>query len=383
MDNIDHDLAVGSAPIPLTILTGFLGAGKTTLLNRILNGNHGLKVAVLVNDFGSINIDAELVVGVESNVISLANGCVCCTIRDDLVETVMAMINRPERPEYILLEASGVAEPTGIAVTFNNPRFRDRIRLDSILCVVDAEQVFAAPELMELKIFQMACADMVILNKVDLVDREQIAKITAWLDSRFHRYRLIEARHCNVPLEVLLSVGRFDPVAAESSGNEFPRSIDQSRLKHVLSAVEGPTENASLESPSGDFSPTQPGNSFPGGGPAASQPCHDNHDHAKVFSTWSYESDQPLSLEALREAASKLPANIYRAKGVIHTADAPDRRAVLQVVGRRVDITLDGGWNLRPPRTQIVAIGATGAIDAEALRMAFERCLSVTREQTT
>ena len=137
MDHVDHDLAAGPPPIPVTILTGFLGAGKTTLLNRILNGNHGLKVAVLVNDFGSINIDAELVVGVESNVISLANGCICCTIRDDLIATVMETINRPEQPEYILLEASGVAEPTGIAVTFNNPGFRDRIRLDSILCVVE------------------------------------------------------------------------------------------------------------------------------------------------------------------------------------------------------------------------------------------------------
>lgn len=213
MEHIDYDLLKGPRPIPVTILTGFLGAGKTTLLKRILNGNHGLKVAVLVNDFGSINIDAELIVGVESNVISLANGCVCCTIRDDLITTVMETINRPERPEYILLEASGVAEPSSIAMTFNNPSFRDRIRLDSILCIVDAEQVLAVPESMELKIFQMACADMVILNKVDLVDRAHIAKIKDWLDSRFHRYRLVEAIQADVPLPVLLSLGHFDPDA--------------------------------------------------------------------------------------------------------------------------------------------------------------------------
>ena len=332
MDHVDHDLAVGPPPIPLTILTGFLGAGKTTLLNRILNGNHGLRVAVLVNDFGAINIDAELIVGVESNVISLANGCVCCTIRDDLVATVMETINRPESPEYILLEASGVAEPTGIAMTFNNPAFRDRIRLDSILCVVDAEQVFAAPEAIELKIFQMACADMVILNKVDLVDRAQIAKIKQWLDSRFYRYRLVETTHADVPLPVLLSVGRFDPAR-----------------------LDGPMEE----------------------GFCTDRNCrHEHHDHSKAFTTWSYETDRPLSLEALREAASKLPPNIYRAKGVIYTADEPQRRAVLQVVGKRVDISLEGAWNGRPPRTQIVAIGAPGAIDDELLRDKFEQCLN-------
>jgi len=322
MSRPDHDLAVDSPPIPVTILTGFLGAGKTTLLNRILNGNHGLRVAVLVNDFGSVNIDAELVVGVESNVISLANGCVCCTIRDDLVEVVMQTINRAERPEYILLEASGVADPSGIAMTFNNPSFRDRIRLDSILCVVDAEQVFAVPETMELKIFQMACADMIILNKVDLVSCDHVAKIKQWLDSRFYRYRLIEASHCNVPLSLLLSVGRFEAGLIDATAQ------------------------------------------------------HD-HDHSKEFNTWCYETDRPLSLEALRETASQLPAGIYRAKGVIYAADEPEHRIVLHVVGRRVDIQSEGDWR-GPPTTKIVAIGGPGAIDGETLRNKFEQCIRCT-----
>ena len=191
-----------TVPSPSPILTGFLGAGKTTLLNRILTGNHGLRVGVLVNDFGSINIDAELVVGVDNNMISLANGCVCCQIRDDLVESVDALLARPEAVEYILLEASGVADPAGIFVTFNDPNLRDRIRLDSVICVVDADQVFAHPEyppLMDLKLRQVGFADMLILNKVGLAGPEQVEKVRAWLDEHFNRLRIVETNYCEVP----------------------------------------------------------------------------------------------------------------------------------------------------------------------------------------
>ena len=209
----------------MTVLTGFLGAGKTTLLNRILNGDHGMRVGVLVNDFGSINIDADLVVDVESDVISLANGCVCCSIRDDLSEAVIQVIERPERPEYILLEASGVAEPTGIALTFaDDPSLIDRVRLDSIICVIDAEQVFAAPEQMELKIWQVAMADMVILNKTDLVGREQIERIRDWLDDHLHRYRLLEASQVRRPARGPARRGEVPPAAPRArSAPSTPR----------------------------------------------------------------------------------------------------------------------------------------------------------------
>lgn len=331
---INHDVKTGSPVTPITVLTGFLGAGKTTLLNRILNGDHGLRIAVLVNDFGSINIDAELVVGVESDgdVISLANGCVCCSIRDDLIGAVEQVIERPERPEYIVLEASGVADPSGIAMTFLNANLRDRVRLDSIMCLVDASQVFALPELMELKILQIAYADMLILSKTDLVTREEIGRIREWLDDRFHRYRLVEAPRAEVPLEILLSSGRFDPQQMNTS--------------------EATAHNCS-----------------------GNRCDHERHHHVQsMFSTWSFETDRPISLEALREAAKKLPASIYRCKGVVHSSEAPGRRAVLQVVGKRVDISLQDEWGARTPQTQIVTIGSPGGIDTAVLRDRFEQC---------
>ena len=280
--------------VPITILTGFLGAGKTTLLNRILTGDHGLRVGVLVNDFGAINIDAELLVGVDNNMISLANGCVCCQIRDDLVESVSAMLARPETVEYVLLEASGVADPAGIFVTFNDPNLRDRIRLDSVTCVIDADQVFAHPEyppLMDLKLRQVGFADMLILNKVDLAGPEKVQQVRAWLDDRFNRLRIVETNYCEVPSEILLGVGRFDPAQADLNFHALEHSCtDADCHEHHLGH--------------GDH----------------------KHDHSKVFSTWSYETETPLSLEALRETMRKLPGTVYRAKGATQPTRHNDGR---------------------------------------------------------
>ncbi|HME43921.1 MAG TPA: GTP-binding protein [Syntrophorhabdales bacterium] len=324
---------------PVTILTGFLGAGKTTLLNRMLNGDHGLRVAVLVNDFGAINIDADLVVGVEDDVVSLANGCVCCSIRDDLIETIDMVLARPESPEYILLEASGIADPSSIAMTFTDAKFRDRIRLDSIMCLVDAEQVFAAPEHMELKLRQMAFSDMIILNKVDLVDHNQIQKVHDWLSSRFTRYRLVEAVNADVPLDILLSVGRFDamesakPLRSCGHATGCDCAHDGSDTDHIRDTT--------------------------------------YHHSAAAFSSTSFETDAPVSLELLKKAVKKTPGSIYRMKGVVLSTEAPDRRVILQAVGKRVDIAIEDPWGNRAPRTRVVAIGAKGAVDKSTLEAIF------------
>ena len=327
----------GRAPVPVTLLTGFLGAGKTALLNRILNGDHGLRIGVLINDFGAINIDAELVDTIEENTIGLTNGCVCCEIRDDLVRSLEDLLMREQAVDYVLLEASGVSDPASIVMTFLDKRYAKLLRLDSVTCIVDAEAIFTHgdnADLNTLKMRQIAFADMVILNKVDLVGNDHIDVIHEWIGGYLNRIRIVPAQHCDVPLEVLLAVGRFDPV-------------------HVAG-------QAAMQA---DISASQEGHSHP-------------HQHGgRMLETWSYENERPFCLGTLRDMVRReLPASIYRCKGIVQVAEAPESKYALQAVGRRTELTELGQWGTAPPHSRIVAIGS--GIDTEELASLFDGCLA-------
>jgi G3E family GTPase len=326
-------LPVPTQPIPVTILTGFLGAGKTTLLNRIIRGDHGLRVAVMVNDFGAINIDNELIVDVEGESVSLANGCICCTIRDDLLIALLKLLTRPEPPEYVLIEASGVSDPVAIAMTFLLPELRPLIVLDGIVTVVDAEQVFEQRRQMGGMIEeQIQAADMVVLNKIDLASAEQRQLVQQWITSLVPRARILAGAHADVPLELLLGVGRYR-MALEPAIPAYDHDHDH----------------------------------------------HHHHDHSNQFMSWSYHSDQPLDLRAVRETLKQLPITIMRAKGIIWVGDAPTRRLIVHVVGKRIAMTIGAEWGDQTPATQLVAIATPGGIDRKALTAQFEAC----QQQTT
>src|SRR5579862_1743250 len=255
--------------IPVTILTGFLGAGKTTLLQRMLADPQGRRLGVLVNDFGAINIDAALIVESSADQIALSNGCICCTLRDDLVAALGQMLSVTPCPEHILIEASGVSRPVAIVDALDHPTVKDQVALDAVLCVVDSAAFrsldFASTEL---AIDQASGSDLVLLNKADLATREDMAAIEKTLRGAFPQVRLLRTRYASVPNQVLFAP-RLDAVPAAESGHD----------------PEGSCRNGHL-SDSAAFGHEHT--------PAAETSDHPVHPHDREFESWSWTSNDPL-----------------------------------------------------------------------------------------
>ena len=193
--------------LPVTIITGFLGSGKTTLLNQILQNDLNQKVAVLVNEFGDINIDSQLLVSYDDDMVELSNGCICCTINEGLVEAVKRILAREEKVERLIIETTGVADPLPIVLTFVGSDFREFTHLDSVITLIDTETFTPEHFNSEVAYKQIAYGDILLLNKTDLANREQLTALETYIASIKKNPRIIQTKYAQVPLPLILDVG--------------------------------------------------------------------------------------------------------------------------------------------------------------------------------
>jgi G3E family GTPase len=268
--------------LPVTIITGFLGSGKTTLLNHILTNQQGVKTAVLVNEFGEIGIDNELIVSTDQNMVELSNGCICCTINNDLVDAVYKVLAREEKLDYLVVETTGLADPLPVAMTFLGSELRDLTRLDSIITVVDAANYSLDLFNSEAALSQITYGDVILLNKTDLVDETTLQELEKKINNIKEGSRIIRTTKSQVPLPLILSVGLFESDQYFDSHTEEHHDHDD---HHDHSNCGHEHHDDHDHSTCGH-----------------DHHDHEHHDHSNHlendgFTSISFQSDQPFSIE--------------------------------------------------------------------------------------
>jgi G3E family GTPase len=304
-------------PVPVVLVAGFLGAGKTTFVNHVLAHADGRRIAAVVNDFGAINIDAELITGAADGVVSLSNGCICCSLESDLLRTLAGLLRRDPRPELIVIETSGVADPTEIVRNLMDPVIWREAPLETVLCVVDATTPIAMLDDALLR-SQMRAADVVALSKVDLADTEQHAQVRDAVRALRPAAVVVDAPHGEVPLSLL-----------------FPPDVDR-----------------------------EPGLREPG----RARPAADR------FETLSWTSERPVSLSRLQAAINRLAPKLARAKGLFDTIEQPGKLMVLQFASGRATLAASGTLAAGLPRTRIVFVAEIGLLSRAEIDSVMQGC---------
>jgi G3E family GTPase len=204
-------MSVTPSRVPVTVLTGFLGSGKTTLLNRILSENHGKRIAVIENEFGEVGVDSELVIGAEEELFETNNGCICCTVRGDLLRILGQLMKRRDRFDYILIETTGMADPGPVAQTFFlDDELKNQFQLDAIVTMVDAKHFEQHVDELDEPAEQVAFADLVLLNKTDLVDPAALERIERRIRGINGTAKILRTKNADAPIDQVLNVGAFD-----------------------------------------------------------------------------------------------------------------------------------------------------------------------------
>lgn len=307
--------------LPVTVIAGFLGSGKTTLVNHILANNAGLKAAVIVNEIGEIGIDGDLIIATENDMVELSNGCICCSINNDLVETIFRVLERKDAIDYLVVETTGLADPLPVVLTFLRTEFRDIVRVDSIVTVADAEcfslELFDSPAARN----QLRYGDTILLNKSDLASAARLDDVEEKIRAVRDRARIIRTTRCGVALPLVLSLGLFDS-------------------EHLLT-----------------------------------DECADHdHEHASHlqldgFEAISFQIDRPFAVRRFQQFLEQLPPDVFRGKGVLWL-DTSDKRYIFHLVGQR--FTLDESSSFAPLQTKLVLIGRN--LDHGQLRYQLEAC---------
>ena len=341
---------------PVTVLTGYLGAGKTTLLNRILSEDHGKKYAVIVNEFGEVGIDNELIVGADEEVFEMNNGCVCCTVRGDLIRVVSGLMKRKGKFDAIIVETTGLADPGPVAQTFFvDDDVRAKAELDSVTTVVDAKHLPLRLADSREAVEQIAFADQIILNKTDLVSEDELRSVEAQIRRLNPLAPIHRAQRSNVPLDAVL--GRH--------------GFDLARITEIQPDFANPAHG-------------EPGHVHDEHCDHDHDRDHHHHDHDHVHDHAaeagirgiSLTLDRPINANKvtgwLNEMLQKQGPDILRAKGILDIA-GEDRRLVFQAVHMILEGDFQREWKSGEKRfSRLVFIGRN--LDEAALRQGFEAC---------